>query len=690
MRRVFTFPAGRITKFVVVAVGIVLAGYAGSFAGKFEESQNNEQSSFLPEATDSARAVVLSQQFPSGENVPAVIVFRRDSGLTDTDRQFVTTATSKIRRALPEVASSPAPPSFSSDGAAALVVVPMVVNGDDDALVAAVDSFKENLTGHPGGLAVKVGGPAGFASDANEVFGNINGTLFVGALILVVVLLILIYRSPIFWVLPVVSVLVAEAIVQGLGYGLIKAGVNVNGQSAGILRVLVFGVGTDYALLLVSRYREELHHFEDRHTAMKVALRQAGPTILASVGTVIAGLLCLTLAEVNGTAGLGSIGALGVAVAALAMLTFLPALLVICGRRVFWPFIPRFDGTTESTLATRGIFRRTGEWIARGPRRIWVGATVALVGMCLGLAALSFDLTSANSFRGDFDAVEAQGLISRSFPGGATVPTDIVVLDPARVEEVRTVVTTTEGVASIGSVETGPPGARFDATLTPDPYTQEAYDVVPRLRDRLADAVGDGTTLVGGGTAVERDFREAAGRDTVVLPPIVLLVVFLILAILLRSIVAPVLLIATVVLSYLAALGVTVLVSEWIFDFPGFDPSFPLFAFIFLVALGVDYNIFLMARVREESLKHGTREGTLRGLAATGAVITSAGIVLAGTFAILGVLPLVFLTQLGFAVAFGVLLDTILVRSVLVPALTIDLDRRTWWPSRLSRSNAPV
>jgi putative drug exporter of the RND superfamily len=471
-----------------------------------------------------------------------------------------------------------------------------------------------------------------------------------------------------------------------VGYGLTQAGVTVNGQSAGILLVLVFGAGTDYALLLVSRYREELHHFEDRHEAMRIALRQAGPAILASAGTVIAGLLCLNLAQVNGPAGLGSIGAIGVAIAALAMVTLLPALLVIFGRWAFWPFVPRYDGSTGSAQATRGPFRRIGERIARRPRPIWIGVTVVLIAMCIGFTKLDYGLTSANGFRGEVEAVEAQELISRSFPGGTNAPTDVVVRDAARVDDVRETITRSDGISSLGAVETGPPGARFDAILEPEPYTQEAYDLIPRLRDTLDRQFGDGTVLVGGATAVEQDLREASARDTQILPPIVLVVVFLILAALLRSIVAPLLLIATVVLSFLAALGLSILVFDWIFDFPGVDPSFPLFGFIFLVALGVDYNIFLMARVREEAQRHGTREGMLRGLAATGAVITSAGVVLAGTFAVLGVLPLIALTEIGFVVAFGVLLDTTIVRTVLVPALVFDLDRRTWWPSRLSRS----
>lgn len=684
MKGWLTTPAGRIAKWVVLGIWLVALVGTAPFGAKFEDAQSNESSSFLPDGTDSLEALELSEQFPSGENVPAVIVFRRDGGLTQADRTAITQRAAAIAADLPAVARTPQPTSFSPDGNAALVVVPMEVGGDSDALLDAVDDFKAKIADVPPGLQVKLGGPAGFSADAIEVFGNINGTLLLATGLLVFVLLLLIYRSPIFWLIPLLAVFAAEFLVRAVGYGLTELGVTVNGQSAGILLVLVFGAGTDYALLLVARYREELHHHEDRHIAMRIALRQAGPAIAASAATVVAGLLCLSLAQVNGTQGLGSIGAIGVAIAALSMLTLLPALLVIFGRWAFWPFIPRVE-EGGSTQATRGWFRRIGEWIARGPRRTWIGVTVVLLAMCAGLGALNYGLTSSNGFRGEVEAVEAQELISQSFPGGTNAPTDVIVRDPSRLGDVRRVVEATPGVASIAAVEQGPPGARFDVILEPEPYSEPAYDLIPDLRDNLSRDVGDDVALVGGATAVEHDLRVASARDTLLLPPIVLVVVFLILMWLLRSVVAPLILIGTVILSFLAALGVSVLLFDVLFDFPGVDPSFPLFGFIFLVALGVDYNIFLMARVREETERHGTKEGMLRGLAATGSVITSAGIVLAGTFAVLGVLPLVALTEIGFVVAFGVLLDTIIVRSILVPAIVIDLDRRTWWPSALSR-----
>jgi RND superfamily putative drug exporter len=689
MTRWLQTPAGKKAKWVIVALWLVALAATAPFGMKFEDAQSNESSSFLPGDTDSLEALQLSEQFPSGENVPAIIVFRRESGLTATDRDAIAATARELGRDLPAVARPPLPTSFSPDGNAAVINIPMDVGGDSDALLDAVKGFRAKIEDTSAGLDATLGGPAGFSADAIEVFGNINSTLLLATASIVIVLLLLIYRSPIFWLIPVVAVFAAEFVVRAVGYGLTQIGVTVNGQSAGIMLVLVFGAGTDYALLLVSRFREELHHYEDRHEAMRVALSQSGPAILASAGTVIAGLLCLSLAQVNGTQGLGAIGAVGVATAALSMLTLLPALLVILGRGVFWPFVPRFD-ESGSPQATRGVFRGLGEWIARRPRPVWIGVSVALLVMCGGLAALSYGLTSANGFRGEVDAVEAQELISRSFPGGTNAPTDIVVRDVAKLETVRDAVRDTPGVASIGDVEAGPPGARFDAVLDVDPYTEEAYDLIPVVRDNIERAAGDGVALVGGATAVERDVRVASARDTLLLPPIVLLVVFLILMWLLRSVVAPLLLIGTVILSFLAALGVSVVAFDWIFGFPGVDPSFPLFGFIFLVALGVDYNIFLMARVREETARFGTREGMLRGLAATGSVITSAGIVLAGTFAVLGVLPLVALTEIGFVVAFGVLLDTVIVRSILVPALVFDLDRRTWWPSPLARKATPA
>jgi RND superfamily putative drug exporter len=366
----------------------------------------------------------------------------------------------------------------------------------------------------------------------------------------------------------------------------------------------------------------------------------------------------------------------------LVMCTLLPALLAIFGRRAFWPFIPRYG--SEGTDATHGAWRRIAERVGFAPRRVWVGSVAALVVMSLGIVFFNTDLTTGNQFRDEESSTRGQELVARAFPAGANVPNTVLVPNPEQADEVRAALERRPEVATIGSVETGRPGARFDLILRADPYSTEAFDQIPDLREAARRAGGEGV-LIGGPTAEERDLRQSAQRDTWVIVPLVLLVVFVVLAVLLRALLLPVVLIGTVVLSFLAALGVGAFFYEFVFDFPGSDPSLPLWAFVFLVALGIDYNIFLMARVREEALRHGTRQGMLRGLAVTGGVITSAGIVLAGTFSILATLPLVFLTELGFVIAFGVLLDTFIVRSVLVPALVFDIGPRVWWPSTLGQ-----
>jgi RND superfamily putative drug exporter len=462
--------------------------------------------------------------------------------------------------------------------------------------------------------------------------------------------------------------------------------VTINGQTGGILPVLVFGAGTDYALLLVSRYREELRRHEDKHEAMAIALQSAGPAILASGLTVIAALLCLSIAEVNGTAGLGPVGAMGVGLAMISMLTMLPAALTICGRNWFWPRIPHLGeaGVDE----THGVWRRVADRVAVRPRAVWITGSVVLAILAANLLNLDTGLTSGNSFRGEVDSVQGQQILARNFPAGASAPTDVIVPDRGRAPAVADALTARKDLVSrVGRPIVGAPGARLSVTLVNAPYDPKTLAQVPELR-RIARRAGGEATLVGGPTAQEYDLRQSAARDNRVIIPLTLAVVFLILAALLRALFAPLLLILSVILSFAAALGVGVFVSDAIFGFPGVDPTLPLLCFVFLVALGIDYNIFLMARVREEAVTRGTREGTLRGLAVTGAVITGAGIVLAGTFGALAVLPLVVLTEIGFIVAFGVLLDTFIVRSVIVPALVMDLGRRVWWPSRLSRAPA--
>jgi RND superfamily putative drug exporter len=489
---------------------------------------------------------------------------------------------------------------------------------------------------------------------------------------------------------------------------------------------------------------------------MQLALRTAGPAIVFSGLTVMAALIVLVLAEVNGTAGLGPIGAMGIFLAMTFMLTMLPAALLVVGRRIFWPFVPdgpegplpphtnkwrraifsvlvgaiaaaigsgaggagagigfvagallnffvlaplfhRLDVRTfypriERPLAARhrlsdethGFWRRVGDRVAAAPRRVALVTTLILVVLTAGLLQLDTGLTSGNSFRGEVEAVRGSELLAAHFPAGANVPTTVVMPDPADAEPVRAALEDNPDVAAVGEPVEGPPGVKVDVQLQLDPYSTEAFDRIPPLRETVKRAGGD-DVLVGGPTAAEYDLRQSATRDNYVIIPITLVVVFVILAVLLRALLAPAVLVGTVILSFTAALGTGMFFSKTVFGFPGIDPSIPLLSFVFLVALGIDYNIFLMARVREETLRHGTREGMLRGVAVTGAVITSAGIVLAGTFGALAVLPLIFLTEIGFIVAFGVLLDTFLVRSILVPALTFLIDHHIWWPSKLKR-----
>ncbi|HVS28892.1 MAG TPA: MMPL family transporter [Solirubrobacteraceae bacterium] len=685
--RILTFVSGRRAKFGVLAGWLLVMAIAGSggYASKLTKVQKNDQIAFLPGSAESVKTATLVKRFASGNFVTAVAVYRRDGGLTASDRRLIAADRAALNAHPPPVTAPLRPPQLSTDGTTALLVAQVTPRGKADKLKASVDGIRKQVDAHAGGgLQVRVSGAAGFSRDAVKVFSQIDGTLLAVTAALVFILLIGIYRSPIFWVIPFFAVAMAEFVSITLAYAMAKAGLTINGQTQGILQVLVFGAGTDYALLLVARFREELHHHEDRHEALRLALRTAGPAIAASGATVIAGLLCLSIAEVNGTSGLGPFGAMGIAVAIIAMLTLLPALLALAGRRAFWPFIPRAG--TEAADATHGPWRRIADATARRPRRVWVTGLALLAICCLGLTSFNTHLTQGKAFRGKVEAVEGQALIARALPAGANAPTIVVVRHPSRVPAVIAALRRDPGVAAAGTrVERGPLGVRVDAILRADPYSTRAFSEIPRLR-REVKAAGGPSALVGGPTAEERDLRAAAAHDDFVIPPLVLLVVFVILALLLRALLAPLLLISTVVLSFGAALGTGAFFFKHVFGFVGSDPSLPLFAFIFLVALGVDYNIFLMARVREESLRHGTREGMKRGLAVTGAVITSAGVVLAGTFSTLAVLPLVFLTEIGFVIAFGVLLDTLVVRSLLVPAVAFEVGPRLWWPSTLSKA----
>ncbi len=691
MSKLLTLASGRRTKWIVAVVWLLifLGVNAAGLPAKYTDAQENESTSFLPGDAESTKALQAVEDLQGGETAAAVAVYQRESGLTAADRAVMAEDRKNFNADLPRATQPLSAPIPSRDGTTALMSAVITGDGQSDTILDPVDQLRDEVSDPGNGLQAKVTGPAGYAADAIKVFEGINGTLLLAAVSLVIILLILIYRSPIFWLIPLTAVVFAEITVQGLGYGLTELGVTVNGQSSSILSVLVLGAGTDYALLLVSRYREELRKHDDKHEALRMALRTAGPAIFASGCTVIAALLALSIAEVNATSGMGPIGAMGIAVAMLSMLTFLPALLAITGRRAFWrPAIFGMDNGVphvgdEGADETHGTWRRVGERVARSPRRIWITTTAILIVCCFGILNFSTGLNGGNGYVGKVESVEGQELLAKAFPQGDAIPTDIVVPDASKAEAVAAAVSDVKNVDTVRPAGEGEGGVLLNAILTVDPYSAVAEDAIDPIRAAAREAGGD-DVLVGGQTAIQLDGREAAMRDTLLIVPIALFIVFVILMALLRAVLAPLLLIGTVILSFGAALGVSVVVYDVIFGFPGSDASLPLYAFVFLVALGIDYNIFLMARVREETQRHGTRVGMIRGLAVTGAVITSAGIVLAGTFSVLGVLPLVFLTQIGFVVAFGVLLDTFLVRSVLVPALVLDIGQKIWWPSKLA------
>jgi RND superfamily putative drug exporter len=686
---------GHRSKWVIVALWLVVLVLAAPLASKLTDVQDNDAASWLPGSAESTQVLDASAEFRP-EQIPAVVVYAREGGLTAQDRDKIAQDADQLRQLTAHGirGAETRGPVYNERSApeAAQIYVPITMDEKGwERIAPAVDSIRDRTGRSTGGLAVHVTGPGGTSADFSEAFEGIDSTLLLSAMAVVIVMLLLTYRSPTLLFVPLISVVVSLFTAQALIYLLAKhAGLTVNGQSAGILTVLVFGAGTDYALLLVARYREELRRHEDRHEAMALALHRAGPAVLASGATVVISMLVLLAAEMNSTSGLGPVAAIGVAVALLAMLSLFPALLLIFGRWIFWPVIPHF-GSADPT--ERGVWARMGRTMARNPRAIWAATAAALALISLGLLQLRAEgISNADAFTGKPDSITGQEVSERYFPAGSGDPL-VIVSNQAQGAEVREVVADTRGV--VPESLTVPPGTKpehqgqvlFEATMTDPSDSEAAKHTVERVRDAV-HAVPDADAQVGGGTAALLDMDAATTHDNLVIIPAVLVVVLLILGALLRALVAPLLLIGTVVLSFAAALGASALAFRHIFDYAGEQTDFPLFVFVFLVALGIDYNIFLTTRIREEAGHQGTRPGVVTGLAATGAVITSAGLVLAGTFAALGTLPMVAFAEIGFAVALGVLLDTFVVRSVLVTSLFLDVGRKVWWPHRLARQDA--
>ncbi|GAA2911208.1 MMPL family transporter [Streptosporangium fragile] len=725
---------GPRAKWAVLLIWLGVVAVLGSAAGQLESVQKDDIAAYLPASADSARAVkrILGMQ---GENLsPATIVYERPGGLTEADQAEIARdakAFAGVTGVVAEIAPPTGGKSFgraefdkelapyrdargrlpeqlreverklrlptltktikliatqrSGDGQAAQTVVIVRDHGGRET-AAIVDRLRRIIDdGRPAGLAAHVTGLVGFQADALAVFSTVDSDLLLAALGVAMVVLLVTYRSAILWLVPLGTVLVGLVVAMGVNYGLARSGViTVSSVAVSLLMVLVIGAGTDYALLVVARYREELRRHADRHEAMAVALRRAGPAVAASAATVVAGLLCLLVAELNSTRGLGPVSAVGVTCAMLAMMTLLPAVMVVLGRWVFWPFVPHYDPDAEEHPADRGMWGALGRRIGRNPRLVWAVTAMVLCLCACGLVSYrAGGLGNADVFLSRPGSVVGQEIAERHFPSGAADPVQVVTTE----QYVRDVIIDTAQRPEVTAISLGAAGngdILLNVTVRAGDGQESEQRRVLALRDRLR-AVAAPDVNVGGNVALVADLERGAQRDRAVIIPLVLLVVFAVLTLLLRSLVAPLLLLATVVLSFLATLGISSLAFTHLFGFSGVDQGFVLLVFVFLVALGVDYNIFLMHRVREEAHRHSTARSAVLGLGSTGGVITSAGVVLAGTFAVLVVLPLTQTVQLAFAVAVGVLIDTMVVRSVLVIALTLDIGDAIWWPSGLAR-----
>ncbi len=701
---------------VLILLWLAGAAIGGPYFGKVEEVATNDQSSFLPESADATQVNERLADFLGEGSIPAVVVVEGDGELTEDQLAELQTLADDLA-AVEGVQDEISPPIVSEDGLAAQVFVPIDSEGEVRGTVVELrEVVSDDL---PEGLEGWVTGPAGFTADLAEGFLGIDGLLLIVALAAVFVILVIVYRSPLLPILVLMTSVFALCVALLVVWWLAKAEIFVlNGQVQGILFILVIGAATDYALLYVARFREAVADGQGRWDAVVRAWRGAWEPILASGGTVIAGLLCLLLSDLASNRALGPIASIGIAFAMLSALTFLPALLAAVGRAAFWPFIPKepvAQISDDLSQPVRGLWARLARFVSRHARPVWILSTVVLLAGCVGVTQLKAEGVPASDFvLGYSESRDGQTVLADHFAAGSGSPTYVLVGEddaPDALAELEDA----DGVDSVSLVVEdsptgqapvaledgelavtafGPPGTPapeptvsdgellFAVTLSDAADSDAAEQTIRDLRAGFDGEFGEGVVLVGGETAIDVDTNDTSIRDRTVIIPVILVVVLIILMLLLRAILAPVLLILSTVLSFGTALGVSALVFNYVFDFPGADPAVPLYGFVFLVALGIDYNIFLMSRVREEALQHGTRSGIRRGLVSTGGVITSAGLVLAATFAALGVIPILFLAQIAFIVAFGVLLDTFVVRSLLVPALGIDIGRAIWWPSK--------
>lgn len=749
---------------VLMSLWLGMLSFGGPYFGRIDEVSSIDLTTFLPQSAEATKVAEEAKQFQSQKTLPAIVALTADDGIFDSETDVVNKRLESLVD-LNGVVSKPSPLIVAEDKKAAFGIVQLDSNKNIQEMVTEI---KQSLS-KPGLEAVdyKMTGPAGFSADINKAFAGIDGILLFVALAVVFVILLIVYRSVLLPVIVLLTSLAALTAVIFIVWQLANAGmVKLNGQVQGILFILVIGAATDYSLLYVARYREELYRLHSKWEATHAALEGSIEPIIASGSTVIVGLLCILLSDLESNKALGPVGAIGIVMSMAAAFTFLPVILYTLGRSSYWPMTPRADVKSRKEherKIERGVWRRVAEFVKRHSRIVWVASTLGLVILSLGITQLRANGVSQSQLvMGYSEAREGQSILNKHFPAGSGSPV-MVIADVYAYESLVLKLDNDKGVASVAvqpekssdapipigkneanirakirkevekeynntiqnldtqeqelALAYGPEVASVimsearsqipsvdsivdeaypfkDAspkivdnrvmmlvTLNDAPDSNEAKDSVIRIRD-LAHRENS-TTLVGGSTAAQIDTNDASIRDRAVIIPVILLAITLILMILLRSIIAPLFLLLTTVLSFGASIGLAALLFNHVWKFPGADPSVVLYAFVFLVALGIDYNIFLMTRVREETLKLGTGKGILRGLVVTGGVITSAGIVLAATFAALVVIPILFLFQLAFIVAFGVLLDTILVRSLLVPAFIRDIGPIVWWPSKL-------
>ena len=684
MRRLTTFITARSTSWIVLVAAFLVAGAV--FALGSGSDGETSPGVGLPASAESAQAAAAQEDLPGADSTSALLVFSRDGDkLTDEDIEAVNAAAAELAEF--SNADFVPPPTVSDDGTAAIVVIPLESEADVAAQADRAAELRETANADlPTGLEALLTGPEGFAVDVAAVFKGADFTLLLTTVIVVAVLLLITYRSPWLWLVPLTVVGLADG-VAGIVAARVAAlaGITLDASVTGILSVLVFGAGTNYALLLIARYRDELRLHEDRRDAMARALRGAGPAIIASGSTVTLALLTLLFSELEGNRALGIACATGVVIAMIFALFVLPAALVLFGRGLFWPYIPRFgsEGSTE-----RGVWHRLGTGVSRRPVAVVIVGAIILGGLALAVPQIKIGLSQTEKFTSVPEAVVGQEIIADAFSAGSGSPV-VVITNADYADEVVSAAEAVDGVSSAAVGETNGEITQVNVVLDDAAETPESFATVTALREELHTIEG-ADALVGGLDAQTLDVNEAQMNDQDLVMPLILAIVFIVLVLLLRALVAPVLLLATVVASFFAALGASWLLFQSVFGFAAIDTNVILFSFLFMVALGVDYNIFLVTRAREEALTHGTRTGMIRALSSTGGVITSAGILLAAVFAVLGVLPLITLTQIGIIVCIGVLLDTLLVRTLIVPALAFITGEKFWSPGRAISVGAEV